>query len=143
MPPSFARARRRPHEQTASTAVGTHCTSYECLFCLCILHFCHFSSESHVNFMLSSIHWLMASMLMVFTSTKSKSPVRTLAPTTSAAVTLQTVSGYGNFTDCDPLVAVHTFDHNTTTTSSVRLFAAVPVNAYCVPVFCIISLFQQ
>ena len=62
--------------------------------CLCILHFFHFASEpntshSQVNFMMSSIHWLMASVLMVFSSTTSKIPVFTLATTTSAAMAVR------------------------------------------------------
>ena len=44
-----------------------------------------------------------------------------------------------NFTDFDPFVPVHTFDHKTTSTPSVCLFAAVPKSSYRLPIFCVVS----
>ena len=42
---------------------------------------------------------------------------------------------------CDRLVPVHTFNHNTTTTSSVSLSAAIAETAYRLPLFCIVSIY--
>ena len=50
-------------------------------------------STPHRNFMTSLIHWLMASILMVFLSTRSKIPVIFLIPTTSTAMGVQAFSG--------------------------------------------------
>ena len=63
---------------------------------------------------------------MVFPDTKSKIPVRTPAPATSA-----------------PLVTVQSFAHNSTATSTVCLFAVVPEAAHRLQVFCFVSFLND
>ena len=50
---------------------------------------------------------------------------------------------YCNFTDCDPLVPVHTSDHNPASTSSVCLLAATPESSNRLQVFCVVSFLNR
>ena len=43
--------------------------------------------------------------------------------------------GYRNFADCDPLVLINASDHDSTTTSTVNLGAAIPQVSHRLPFF--------
>ena len=80
--------------------------------------------------------WFMFSTL-IFDTTKSMTPVKLLAPYNFRCHGRTGRQRYCNCTDCDPLVCVHTLDHNSTSALSACLFAAVPKSSFRLPVLCI------
>ena len=78
-------------------------------------------SHAQSHLMISPIHWLMVSTLFVSHSTKSKIPKQNTGTHHFCRHVCTCFQRYDNVTDCDPFVSIHTFDHNTGTTSSVLL----------------------
>ena len=51
--------------------------------------------------------------------------------------------GYCNVADCDPLVPVYSFDHYSTTTSTIDLGAAIPEASNRLPTFSLLSFYNH
>ena len=104
MPPSFARARRRPWEQNASTAEETRCRhSIFSGYSFLVFSRLWSSSQSAVPCVLYDFANAPVYVFHTdFANTKSKIPVRTLVPATSAAMAVQGVSATASF-----LIVIH------------------------------------
>ena len=145
--PGFARARRRPQEQIASTSEDIYFTSYDSHLVI-HLSFFHFSlmltiSHSQMCFIMSSIHWFLLSTLMDFPNHQIQDPRRNTGYHHFWCHAFTCLQRYGNLGDYDPLVLIHTVDHNTTSIPSVCLFAAVQETSHRLTVFCIVSFLNS
>ena len=131
MSPGFARAQGRPKGQITSTAERFLLHSF----------LCHSSSWHYVvcvYFMISPMYWFMFSTLFF-----TKYQIQNFCQNTGS----RNLSCHGrtgrqrhcNFSTWAALVPVHNFDHNTTSTPSICLFAVVPKFSYRLPIFCVVS----
>ena len=133
---------RRPEGQNTHSS-GDTLPSFSLLWLLYPCIFFNFDPlvrlRSHVYLLISSMHRFHV-FHTDFPNDRSQIQGRTLTPEFSLDLAVQSLQWYTNFTGCDPHVLVHTFDHNTTSTSSICLSAVIPKTSNCRPLlYCVPS----